>query len=303
MKSSKKYWIIALVVFLFLCLGGAGFFVLLITMLPSSPLEDSWGDIAVVEIKGAIYESGPVTQKLEKYRKSSSIKAIVLRIDSPGGAVGPSQEIYTEVKKLAEKKKVVVSMGSVAASGGYYIAAPATKIYANPGTITGSIGVLMEHTELDELLRWAKIHSEILKAGELKDAGSALRKMKPEERAYLQGLLDNMHQQFIQAVFEGRKRLVPTLTLEQVRSLATGRVYTGEQAQKLGLVDELGNLEDALEEAKRLIGIKGKARIIWPRKPRQDMLNLLTSEERALQFLKKALSEMKSTQLLYEMKL
>jgi protease IV len=282
MKKSRIYWIIGISLFFFSCLGGSFLLFIAILMSPSMDWTETWGgDIAIVEVKGPIFESDAVNEKLEKYRKSSSIKAVVLRIDSPGGAVGPSQEIHNEVKKLAEKKKVVVSMGAVAASGGYYIAAPATKIVANPGTITGSIGVLMEHVEVDELLKWAKVSAEILKAGESKDVGSALRKMTPEERQLLEGLLKNMHAQFRQAVAEGRK-----LPLEEVEKIGDGRVYTGEQALQLKLVDQLGNLEDAIEVAKNLAGIKGEPRIIRPEKPRPLLLDLLFgdgSEERILQ--------------------
>ncbi len=235
------------------------------------------GDIAIVEVKGPIFESGPVNEKLEKYRKNPSVKAVVLRIDSPGGSVGASQEIYSEVKKLALKKKVIVSMGAVAASGGYYIAVPAAKILANPGTVTGSIGVLMDHVEVEELLKWAKISAEILKAGKLKDMGSSLRKMSPEDRIVLQGLLDNMHEQFLKAISEGRK-----IPLEEMRKIGTGQVYTGEQALALKLVDQLGNLQDAIEVAKNEVGIKGEPTLIRPhkKKPMWDILMGNDTEEK-----------------------
>jgi len=268
--KTRTYWIIGLSVFFLCCLGGGFFLFLAAVLTPSSDWTESWGDIAIVEVKGPIFESKEINEKLEKYRKSSSVKAVVLRIDSPGGSVGASQEIYTEVKKLAEKKKVVVSMGAVAASGGYYIAAPATKIVANPGTLTGSIGVLMEHVEVQDLLQWAKVSAEILKAGESKDIGSALRKMTPEERKFLEDLLKNMHAQFQKAVAEGRK-----IPLEEVQKIADGRVYTGEQALGLKLVDQLGNEADAIQLAKELAGIKGEPRIIRPEKPKpfwQDVL-------------------------------
>jgi len=240
------------------------------SLLFSSDWGDTRGDIAVVEVKGTIMESQPVNEKLEKYRKSSSIKAVVLRVDSPGGAVAPSQEIYTEVKKLAEKKKVVVSMGTVAASGGYYISAPATKIVANPGTITGSIGVLMEHVEIEKLLDWAKVSAEILKSGKMKDAGSALRPMTPEEREYLQNILKTMHRQFQKAVADGRN-----IPLEEVEKLADGRVFTGQEALDLKLVDQIGNLQDAIDVAKNLAGIKGEPKILWPDKEKSVLQELL----------------------------
>lgn len=227
----------------------------------SGDWPEASGDIAIVEVKGPIFDSSQINEKLEKYKKNDSVKAIVLRIDSPGGSVGASQEIYTEVKKLAQKKKVIASMGAIAASGGYYIAAPATKIVANPGTLTGSIGVLMDHVEVDELLKWAKVNAEILKAGNLKDIGSSLRKMSPEDRAVLQALLDNMHEQFLKAVAEGRK-----LDLEEVRKIGTGQVYTGEMALNLKLIDQYGNLQDAIDLAAKEAGIQGEPELIKPEK-------------------------------------
>lgn len=270
----KSYWVIGTILFISVCLGGFGLLFLAIIAYSPSEWMDSWGDIAIIEVKGPIFESAPINEKLEKYRKSSSIKAVVLRIESPGGSVGSSQEIYTEVKKLSEKKKIVVSMGAVAASGGYYIAAPAHKILANPGTLTGSIGVLMEHVEIGELLNWAKVSAEILKAGQLKDIGSALRKMSSEERAVLQTVLDNMHEQFLKAVAEGRN-----LPFEEVKKIGDGRVYTGQQALDLKLVDQLGNLEDAIEVAKKLANIKGEPRLVKPRKPKALWLDLLLGED------------------------
>ncbi len=259
---------------MFLCLGGVGFVGFWLVLSSSGDWLEPSGDIAIVEVKGAIFESGPVNEKLEKYRKNDSVKAVVLRIDSPGGSVGASQEIYTEVKKLAQKKKVIVSMGAVAASGGYYIAAPATKIVANPGTITGSIGVLMDHVEIDELLKWAKVSAEILKAGNLKDIGSSLRKMSPEDRVVLQGLLDNMHEQFLQAVAEGRK-----IDLEEVRKIGTGRVYTGQQALDLKLIDQYGNLQDAIELAAKEVGIKGEPKVIKAAKRKPLWVDILFGRE------------------------
>lgn len=266
-------------------MGFVGFWIVLLG-------SDDWpqpkGDIAIVEVKGTLFESGPINEKLEKYRKNDSVKAVVLRVESPGGSVGSSQEIYTEVKKLVQKKKVIVSMGAIAASGGYYIAAPASKIVANPGTITGSIGVRMDHVVLEELLKWAKISAEILKAGQLKDVGSPLRKLTPEDRAVLQGLLDNMHAQFLQAVAEGRK-----IDIEEVRKIGSGRVYTGEQALDLKLVDQLGNLEDAIDLAAKEAGIKGEPKLIKPEKPKSLWIDILLgreSEERVQSFVGRLLT-------------
>jgi len=294
--KSRKYWIIGLILLLLFCVGGFTFFGFFL-FFPSVDLSDKWGNIAIVELKGPIFDSASTIEKLEKYRKNDSVLAIVLRIDSPGGAVAPSQEIYTEVKKVAAQKKVVVSMGTVAASGGYYIAAPATKIVANPGTLTGSIGVLMEHVEIDDLLKWAKVSAEILKAGELKDIGSAFRKMKPQEREVLQSILQNMHLQFLKAVSEGRN-----IPLDEMKKIGNGKVFTGEQALELKLVDQLGNLEDAIEVAKNLAGIKGEPKIIKPEKSKSLLKEILFGgEEESSLLLQKILTQVGRTKILYMM--
>jgi len=213
--------------------------------------------LALLRVEGPILDSKDVIDELKTYVKDPSIKAIVLRIDSPGGAVAPSQEIYEEIRKAAAKKKIVVSMGSVAASGGYYIAAPATRIVANPGTLTGSIGVIMEIPNVQGLMNKIGVKTEVIKSGRHKDIASVFRGIKKEEREILQGVLDNVHEQFIKAVAEGRKMLI-----EDVKRIADGRVFTGEQALKAGLVDEIGNLEDAIKAAAKLTGIKGEPAVI-----------------------------------------
>lgn len=229
--------------------------------------------VGVVEIKGLIVDSQETVRQLLDLKKEDHVKAVVVRIDSPGGVVGPSQEIHDEVKKLAARKKVLVSMGSVAASGGYYIAAPATKIYSNPGTITGSIGVLMKFSNMEGLMEKVGLKAFTLKTGQFKDAGSPLRPMQPEERALLQGVIDSAHGQFVRAVAEGRK-----LPLEEVKKIADGRVFTGEQALALKLVDKLGTLQDAIEEAGRLGGIEGEPQVIHPPKKKKRFLDLLVAE-------------------------
>ena len=213
--------------------------------------------VALVRIEGPILDSKNAVEEIKGYGKDSSIKAIILRIDSPGGAVAPSQEIYSEVKKAAAKKAVVVSMGSIAASGGYYIACPATRIIANPGTLTGSIGVIMEIPNIEGLLTKIGVKTEVIKAGKNKDIGSAFRSMKPEERELLQGVMDNVHEQFIRAVAEGRK-----LKIEDVREIADGRIFSGEQAKEQGLVNELGTLDDATKVAAKLVGIKEEPEVV-----------------------------------------
>lgn len=228
----------------------------------SGPAKFAFGDkIAVVEIRGLITQSSGVIEALHQYEKDQGVKAIILRIDSPGGGVGPSQEIHREVLKIKSKKKVVASMGSVAASGGYYIASVSDLIVANPGTITGSIGVLMEFTNIEELFKKIGIKGVVLKSGEHKDIGSPFREMTSEERKLIQSVIDNVHQQFIEAVAEGRK-----LDRIKVAQIADGRILTGEQAKQLGLVDELGNLQDAIDTAARLAGIEGKPVILYPKK-------------------------------------
>ncbi len=209
--------------------------------------------VAIVRVEGPIVSSGRVIEELRDYGRDPSVKAVVLRVESPGGAVAPSQEIYEEVKKLREKKPVIVSMGSVAASGGYYISAPATRIYANPGTITGSIGVIMEIPNVKELMDRIGVKTEVIKSGKHKDLASAFRGVGKEERKILQSVLDEVHGQFIKAVSEGRE-----LDIEKVRKIADGRIFTGSQAVKLGLVDDIGNMEDAVRAAADLGGIKGE---------------------------------------------
>ncbi len=215
------------------------------------------GKVALVRIEGPIIDSREAVSEIKSYAEDSSIKAIVLRVDSPGGAVAPSQEIYAEVKKAVGKKKVVASMGSVAASGGYYVAAPATKIVANPGTITGSIGVIMEIPNFEGLMDKIGIKTTVIKSGRYKDIGSAMKELTPEEKMLLQGLMDDVHEQFIQAVAEGRG-----MAFEDAAELADGRIFSGEQAKELGLVDELGSLEDSIELSARLAGIKGKPEVV-----------------------------------------
>lgn len=247
----KKLAIILGVLFGVIMLFGA-----IYALMEKKPIV-SPGKVALVRIEGPIIDSREAVSEIKSYAEDSSIKAIVLRVDSPGGAVAPSQEIYAEVKKAVEKKKVVASMGSVAASGGYYVAAPATKIVANPGTITGSIGVIMEIPNFEGLMDKIGIRTTVIKSGKYKDIGSAMKELTPEEKKLLQGLMDDVHEQFIQAVAEGRG-----MTFEDVAELADGRIFSGEQAQELGLVDEIGSLEDSIELSARLAGIKGKPQVV-----------------------------------------
>jgi protease-4 len=229
--------------------------------------------VGLVEVKGVILDPQETVKQLTDFGRSDGIKAVVLRVDSPGGVVGPSQEIWSAVKRLKEKKPVVVSMGSVAASGGYYVAAPATLVYANPGTITGSIGVLMKFSNIEGLLGKVGMKSFTIKTGRYKDVGSPVRPMTAEEREMLQAVIDSTHGQFVRAVAEGRK-----LPEEQVRALADGRIFTGEQALALKLVDRLGTLQDAVTEAGRLGGLEGEPHLVKPPKKKKLLLDMLVEE-------------------------
>jgi protease-4 len=206
--------------------------------------------LGMVRIEGAIMDPEPVVNWIRVLRRDESIKGVLLRINSPGGAVAPSQEMYSAVKRLAEEKPVVVSMGSVAASGGYYAAAPADLIVANPSTITGSIGVRMQLANLEELFGKIGIKQFALTTGKFKDAGSPFKPLTVEDRAYLESVIQDMHEQFVADVAEGRGML-----LEDVRPLADGRIFTGNAAFDVGLVDELGDLEEAFEKLKVLSGL------------------------------------------------
>jgi protease-4 len=258
--------IIGLLVFFFLALffiGGS----------MGKPGRFSFGDkIAVVEIRGVITQSSGIIEEIHQYLEDEGVKAIILRIDSPGGGVGPSQEIHREILKIKSKKKVVTSMGSVAASGGYYIACASDLIVANPGTITGSIGVLMEFTNIEELFKKIGIKGVVVKSDEHKDIGSPFREMTPDEKKILQEVIDNVHQQFIKAVAEGRK-----LDRSKVTEIADGRILTGEQAKQLGLVDQIGNLQDAIDTTAKMVGIEGKPTILYPRR-RFSLWELLIRE-------------------------
>ncbi len=229
--------------------------------------------VGVVEVKGMIIDSKETIKQLHDFRKNQKVKAVVLRIDSPGGVVGPTQEIYEEVRKLTLKKKVVVSMGSVAASGGYYIAAPASTIFANPGTVTGSLGVLMKLSNIESLLGKIGLKSFVLKSGRFKDTGSPVRAMTEEDKAVLQGVIENMHGQFVKAVAEGRR-----IPQAEVTRIADGRIFTGEQALRLKLVDKLGNLQDAVAEAGKMAGIKGEPEVVYPPERKRVWLDLIMEE-------------------------
>lgn len=237
-----KTFLSLLVIFLVVFAG------ILIGVLISDHDQNPGGDgVAVINIDGIIIDPDPYIKSIRKIRETDSVKAVVVRVNSPGGAVAASQEIYEELRSLGEAVPVVASMGTVAASGGYYIACAAATIYANPGTVTGSIGVIAQFASYEQLLKWAKVEVEVIKSGEFKDLGSPLRKMPEEQKAYLQTLIDGAHFQFKDMISERRN-----LPAAKVASLSDGKIFIGSQARELGLIDRIGTLEAAIAEARKL---------------------------------------------------
>jgi protease-4 len=228
--------------------------------------------VALIRITGVIIDSTDIIEEIKDYAKDNSIKALVIRVDSPGGAVAPSQEIYEEIIKIKDKKKVVVSMGSVAASGGYYISAPADRIVANAGTLTGSIGVIMEIPNVAGLMEKIGVETQVVKSGRHKDIASVFKSLTPEEKKILQTVLDDVHDQFIRAVSESRG-----MKFEDIKKLADGRIFTGRMAKEIGLVDELGNLQDAIMLAGKLTGIKGEPQVVY-KKEKFNIFDMLSGE-------------------------
>ena len=243
--------------------------------------------VGVIEIEGMMTEARGVIEQIKTFRERESIKAIVLRINSPGGPVGPAQEIYREIEKTVEAKKVVASLGSIAASGGYYVASSADRIMANPGTITGSIGVIMGYTNFQELFKKIGLSPVVIKSGEYKDLASPVREMSEKEREILQTFTDNIHTQFIEDVAQGRGE-----SPDAIRKIADGRIFSGETAMQYGLVDRLGNLADAIEWAGRLGGIKGKIKSVYPPEKKLPIVEYLM--DMAAAKLKATMQEMTS---------
>ncbi len=242
---------------------------LLLTFSQKNPLGEK---VALVHVTGVIIDSSDVIKELKDYAKDSSIKAIIIRVNSPGGAVAPSQEIYNEIIKIKGKKKVIVSMGAIAASGGYYIAAPADKIVANAGTLTGSIGVIMELPNVSGLMDKIGIETQVIKSGKHKDIASVFKTLTPEEKKILQTVLDDVHDQFIKAVADSRG-----MTFEETKKLADGRIFTGRMAKEIGLIDELGGLEDAIMLAAELAGIEGEPEVVT-KKEKFSFLDLIRGQ-------------------------
>ncbi len=231
--------------------------------------------IAVLELSGVIVDAEKVDTQLRRFGDDSSVKAIILHIDSPGGGAAASQEIYHEVLRIRQEKhkRIVASVESVGASGAYYIASACDKIYANEASVVGSIGVIMEWTNYGDLMRWAKLKSVVIHAGELKDAGDPTHDMTPREAAYFQSLVDNMYGQFVRDVATGRHT-----TPEKIRPLATGEVWTGEQSLPLGLVDKIGGFRVALIDTARDVGIKDEPALVKPSAPKKGLAALLNGD-------------------------
>jgi len=273
--TRNQKWLLAIVLAFFALGAGVFFLTVLISLFGESNMDltDSFGQrVGVIEVQGVIEESESILRQIKSMRDDSQVKALVVRINSPGGAVAPSQEIYAALVKLREvtKKPVVVSMSSIAASGGYYVACAADSILAAPGTLTGSIGVLIEFPEIHEVLRKVGIGFEVVKSAEHKDIGSPFRPLTDKERALLQEMVDDVFDQFVEVVGGQRH-----LSRDSVLAVADGRIFSGRQAVKLGLVDRTGDYQDALDVAGRLCGLGEDPRVMRIRKKRSPLLDLL----------------------------
>lgn len=265
---TRKHYILRglglLLVFVLVVFSGT-FFYAYLTGGDAKVLSMFSGDgIGVLQIQGAIDDSQTVLTELKRLKEMPWVKAIVVRIDSPGGAVAPTQEIFEEIQRSKKQKPFVASMGGMATSGGYYIAAACDKIVANPGTLTGSIGVIMQLTNVEDLMKKIGVKGVNVKSGQNKDIGSPFQPLSPEGKEILQSLVDNVHGQFVAAVAKGR-----SMDEAQVRKLADGRVYSGAQAKDLGLIDQFGTLEDAIELAARRVGIEAEPAVYYSR-PEQE---------------------------------
>lgn len=233
----------------------------------------AFGDkIGVVDLDGVILDPNEVVDQLRRFADDDSIKAIIIHVNSPGGGVAASEEIYREVKRIRDekKKRIVSSIETVGASGAYYISSGTNKIYADSGSVVGSIGVIAEWVNYGDLMRWAKLKPEILKVGEFKDTGDPTRELTPAERAYMQGLIDNMYGQFVQAVADGRHAKV-----SDIKPIADGRVWTGEQALSMHLIDQIADFRSAVQDTAKAVGISGEPVLVHPERERKSLLDLL----------------------------
>src|ERR1700730_5372811 len=271
---------------LWILIGGGAFFLFVLAVfslvyltLHAGSSEAGFGGfgdrLGVVGLDGVILSPQPVVGQLKKFADDSSIKAIILHVNSPGGGVAASEEIYREVKRIRDekKKRIVVSIETVGASGAYYIAAASDKIYADQGSIVGSIGVIAQWVNYAELLKWAKMKDIVFKTGEFKDTGNPTRDLTPAEQAYMQSLIDNMFGQFVNAVADGRG-----LKFDDVKSIANGKVWTGEEALPMKLIDQVGDFEAAVKDTAKSVGISGEPTLVRPEKDRKTVLDLLLGD-------------------------
>ncbi|HTE91408.1 MAG TPA: signal peptide peptidase SppA [Terriglobales bacterium] len=268
---------------LWIVIGGGAFFLFVLAVFTlvyltlrsneeSTAFRGFGNKIGVVDLEGVIISPKIVVDQLKKFGDDDSIKAIILHVNSPGGGVAASEEIYREVKRIRDdkKKRIVASIESVGASGAYYVSSATNKIYADKGSIVGSIGVIAEWVNYGDLLHWAKLKDITMKAGEFKDTGSPTRDMTPAEKEYLQSLIDNMHGQFIQAVADGRKT-----KFDDIKAIANGKVWTGEQALSMKLIDQVGDFQAAVDDTAKSVGLKGEPVLVHPERDRKTVLDVL----------------------------
>jgi protease IV len=269
---------------LWIVIGGGAFFLFVLAVFTlvyitlhsgqqTASFGSSFGDkIAVVDLEGVILNPKTTVDQLKKYADDDSVKAIILHVNSPGGGVAASEEIYREVKRIRDekRKRIVAAIETVGASGAYYVSSATNKIYADEGSIVGSIGVISEWVNYGDLLKWAKLRAIVMKAGEFKDTGNPTREMTPAEQQYLQSLIDNMHSQFIQAVADGRK-----MKFQDVKTIADGKVWTGQQAASMKLIDQVADFQTAVQDTAKSVGITGEPTLVRPEKERKTVLDLL----------------------------
>jgi protease IV len=270
-------------VWLWIVIGGGAFFLFVLAVFTLVYVAvhaneqqagfHAFGDkIGVVDLDGVILDPNVIVGQLQRFADDDSIKAIIIHVNSPGGGVAASEEIYREVKRIRDekKKRIVSSIETVGASGAYYVSSATNKIYADNGSVVGSIGVIAEWVNYGDLMRWAKLKPELLKVGEFKDTGDPTRELTPAERVYMQGLIDNMYGQFVNAVADGRHAQV-----SDIKAIADGRVWTGEQALDLHLIDQIADFRSAVDDTAKSVGISGEPVLVRPEKDRQSLLDLL----------------------------
>src|SRR6266404_2290739 len=270
-------------IWLWVLIGGGAFFIFVLAVFTLVYVAvrsggqragiHAFGDkIGVVDLEGVILDPNEVVDQLRKFADDDSIKAIIIHVNSPGGGVAASEEIYREVKRVRDdkKKKIVASIETVGASGAYYVSSATNKIYADNGSVVGSIGVIAEWVNYGDLMRWAKLKPEVLKVGQFKDTGDPTRELTPAERQYMQGLIDNMYGQFVQAVADGRHAKVA-----DIKSIADGRVWTGEQALSMHLIDQIGDFRTVVLDTAKSVNISGEPVLVHSERDRKSLLDLL----------------------------